>query len=393
LIYKNSYSYREIFLVCSAVAAVLSIDTRLPGLGYADLPIELIAAASLLLFPKYAKNSYLACGFYIAILFSALVSGTLLAGIRYCTIGIFGFFVLAGEENKTDDTFRIFSQMLKISGILLAIWILINPYNSFSRFDLNHALPFTGSKLSAGFVVSLGYITFLYQIQTSKGWHRFFNIFAAIFLGVMLLALEARAATFASLAATLFLLLLNNPTKYLIAGATATPIGWIFFEYFIKDTAIGDRIQARFFTNNPFEHHSFQARVHSWEHYINAAYETPFGVGFEQAHKVFGTGRLSTLQMEVGGAHSEFLKLLVEMGWLPFLLFISLHAIAIIKLLTSKKSDLKILSLLTILTASLQIAVNNEMQQPEVSVLYWLVLGTAFLYKDKTLQKNSGCLE
>jgi O-antigen ligase len=140
-----------------------------------------------------------------------------------------------------------------------------------------------------------------------------------------------------------------------------------------------ERIRHRYLEIDPFENDSFDGRLSSWESYWEVSRSHPFGVGYDRSLYEFSEGNHAGMTRHVAGAHSEFLKLLVELGWLPFAMFAWLNARALwLTIKPSPNRDIEPLQLgITVMFAAVvsQLCTNNEMQQPEVAVFYWFLLG------------------
>ncbi len=371
-------------LVMCLVATVFSIDMALGDAGinsarYLDLPVEALAILGLSALPLYWTRNWLLSLLMICVLGLALISGTLHSGVRFVAIASFGAFLLPAMYEKCRWKESVFADTIQVMALALGVMVLLNPYNSSGRYDIWHAYPFTGSKLTAGLVFSMTICVSLTQLTKSRAKARAFNVGVLIWSLCLILLLESRAPLF-SLAGALALFayrknLKGLPALIVVGGLLLGLFGAVVD----KDSAAYRRVHERYIETNPFDNASFRGRVVSWQNYASAARDYPFGVGFERSMFEFESGRESYRQMHACGAHSEFLKLLVELGWGPFLVLCILNFRAVVCCVkapgVAEHGSLHLMLSMMIITLLPQLLVNNEMQHPEVSIFYWFAMG------------------
>ena len=365
------------FIMAGAVAtAVFSIDTPLPSGAYVDLPIEALALTGLACLPFVMHRNWLVTAYLTSVLASAVLAGTTLSGLRYVAVATWGFFLLPQMLRRCQNPAGTLRRSLVGCGVALAIWILLNPWNQTGRIDLEHGLPFTGSKLSAGFVLSIALCAALCR---RSGLHAAWQWLVPGLLGVTILLLEARAPIF-SLGFAVAVLAWRLRDARVLQVAAVVAVLLMGFQWITdQDGRYFERIRQRYVEINPFQNDSFEGRLDSWETYWSTAARYPWGMGYERSIHEFSVGREAGRTGRVAGAHSEFLKLLVEVGWLPFAMFVWLNGRAMWRAVAPRRrapaDALGLLLAVTFAAMLPQLAVNNEIQQPEVGVLYWFMLG------------------
>ncbi len=385
-------------LVICIVAIVFSTDMALGDAGidtgrYLDLPIEALAILGLSALPLFWSRHWLLSLLLMCVLGSALFSGTFLSGLRYVAIASFGAYLLPTLYEKCAWKESVFATTIQVIALVLGVVVLLNPYNSSGRYDLWHAYPFTGSKLTAGLVFSVAICVSLTQMTRSRGKARAFNVGVLIWSLCLILLLESRAPLF-SLAGALALFAYRKNLRGLpVLVVTGVVLLGLFATVVDKDSNAYRRVQQRYIETDPFDNASFRGRVASWQNYAAVARDCPFGVGFERSMYEFEFGRESHRQMSACGAHSEFLKLLVELGWAPFLVLCMLNVRALSSCVrprvSAEREPLHMMFSMMLVTLLPQLLVNNEMQHPEVGILYWFAMGT-LLRLDQTSSKRIG---
>ncbi len=274
--------------------------------------------------------------------------------------------------------------------------VLLNPYNLNGRYDLWHAYPFTGSKLTTGLVFSLAACTSLSALIKTGAKRCLFDIGVLIWSLALILLLESRAPLF-SLLGAFALLCYRKSLKGLFVAAILGAFVWGGLAFVIdEDSAAFIRVHERYIQTDPFDNDSFQGRVASWTNYASAALRYPLGVGFERSLYEFEFGRESYRPMPACGAHSEFLKLLVELGWGPFLFLCFLNWRALVSCAkecrVAEHESLHMVVSMLLLTLIPQLLVNNEMQHPEVSIFYWFAIGVLLRLEQSASGKSSHLL-
>lgn len=366
-------------LFLGLAAAVFSLDLQIGQRMFIDTPVEFLAPLSLIALPFLWRRGPLVIVFLGCVAFSAFRAGTVLSGARYVALTFFGYFLLPYLLEKCPRKEVVLVKIFRAIGIALALWVLFNPWAPDGRYDLDHAYPFTGSKLSAGLVFSVAICVNLPWLVKPTG--RLYCGVLMVIFGCTILLLESRAPLF-SLALAVALFAWRRRTRILPAVAILGALLLITAEWAAQqqESELYQRVYARYVETDAFQSVSFQGRVMSWRNYLEASLSYPFGLGFEKSLLEFDAGRESWRDMLVAGAHSEFLKLLVELGWGPFLLLVFLNGKALVQCLRWKhegrEESLHLMLSMMFVALLPQLVVNNEMQHPEVSVLYWFTLGS-----------------
>jgi hypothetical protein len=383
---KGTAGNNEAMLLAVCIAAIVfSIDVAIGDTGagsrrYLDVPIEVLALLGLASLPFCWSRDWLLSLLLVCVLGSSLLAGTFLSGFRYVAIASFGFFLLPTLYEKCRWKESLFANTMRITAVCLGVAVLLNPFNPNGRYDLWHAYPFTGSKLSAGMVFSVAICVCLTRFGKQGAKARAINVGMLIGFLCMIFFLEARAPIFSLALAFALFAYRRNMTSFVVSALVGALLlaGSSFF--LDKSSMRYQRVHDRYVETKAFDNDSFHGRVRSWQNYLSAAKYYPLGMGFERSLREFEFGRESHRDMFVYGAHSEFLKLLVELGWGPFFLFLVLNirtlSCCVRAPVCKEQESLHLILSMMFVTILPQLLANNEMQQPEVSLFYWFAMGT-----------------
>jgi hypothetical protein len=359
--------------------SVFSVSTQISYAHYLEIPIQVLCPIIIFFYiTRVNFKDYLVLIFFTNILLSALYCDNLLAGLRYLSYGLLGYFVMPKLVKDDDSIFRAKFNIFLITVLPLIAVITVNILYQKVPYEA-HALPFTGSCLTAGYILSvLACILFFCGYTIT---HYAVSLLCIVFI----LILNARAPIYGLVIYFIIGMFqmghqfISKHIKYVVllcALILATNLAF-------KD--LYESIYRRYVQTSIMNDESVEGRLISWRIYLKRTLNYPFGLGFDKSYFEFYNGReqnneqLITSTQIVTGAHCEFIKILLEIGWFGCLVFILInvrafkHALAA---LASKRSSgmLKAMGAAYIVVLP-QIIVNNELQQPEVGIIYWFILG------------------
>jgi len=358
------------------VSSVFSVEVYLGGV-YVDGPIEVIALFSMFFVPLAWRRDLLLPFFLAVVLFSGLLASTHLPAIRYICLSVLGFYFLPYLYFRIVDDLSLLRLIYSVVAVALSIYVLSTDYIRSGLWQESPLHPFSGSIHAFAYFLSMVFILRLDAFNNVR------QIIVSVVVMVLVIAaildLGSRSA-FYSLILVVFVraLITHRKSIFPIFAVAAMSVLAISVLEFIKPDFYF-HLKRRFYESNPFETVSFTSRVDSWKNYVDTAFQKPLGVGFESSHFLFFEGSLARVDITTAGAHNEFLKLLVELGWGGFVLYALLWLVSVRKGLATSLSP-RVLSnnrtlVLMLLCTSIQFFTNNQMQHPEVALTFWLIMG------------------
>lgn len=386
-----------IFFFIFIFTGAISVNTRLLGPRYVELPVEILTALGPLFFITSRKHNILFLLYLFFVFVTGLWSPNWIPSIRYISIAIYAYYGISYFIKRESFNHKILFYALNAASLVMLIYTLSNFGKPIMKQDVlvfeTHAHPITASRLSQGFFISIVFITnILHVIKTKHTSTVFISSFFLLISVFQILLTEARSAIFSTIIVTLFLTLATttkHPSKSIISSISITlasiSLLFIFPDHFEK--------LIKRFEGGGFQTNSFHARTVSWKAYLIAASHEPLGLGFESSIKEFSQdGKYGYLNTEVEGAHNEHLKILVETGWVGFGLWATLLAsaftISLIKVVHSRDLSLNVLLPFSWFNISLiQFFTNNEMQAVEVSFFFWISIAMIFV-KSSTIKSQ-----